>query len=143
MIVITTNFPRTGVQYRHDRHEGTTLFPDGIVTVCEFDKGDNAWYRGIARWAGYRDHRRYAIEHDLTHNWLAETQSRFSPALHRAGRGLPPDHETGCEEYLVNAIQRALRHRPLVDEEVSAILQMPCHDFGTLVGIWRRHAQAT
>jgi len=71
---------------------------------------DSIDYRRTAAWAGYgEDWRRYAIEHELTHHWLADRLGwKWSWSLHD---NLPqpwPDH-IAWEEHLVNRLQRFAR----------------------------------
>ncbi len=84
-------------------------FKDGSANRFSFlGLGENEEYRDIARWAGYKeDWRRYAIDHELTHHWLADRLGwEWSWSLHDNPPQPWPAH-VAWEEHLCNRLQRA------------------------------------
>ena len=92
---------------------------DGVITATFSDgkrnefhlsamAGDGEYCR-IARWAGYGDDwRRYGIEHELTHHWLADRLAwRWSWSLHDDLPQPWPEH-IAWEEHIVNQLQRQM-----------------------------------
>lgn len=117
-----------------------SLFDDGAAASLELDKADNAYYRGIAAWAGFPDdHEAYAVTHDLTHHWLADQNGRPSPALWEAAHRLGPSADSACEEAAINALQRAVRGCALQEDERLILAAIPGRaDLDELVAVWRR-----
>lgn len=86
-------------------------FKDGAINrFCFVIMGDDEEYRAIARWAGYGDDwKRYAIEHELTHHWLADRLGwEWSWSLHDNPPQPWPAH-VAWEEHIVNRLQRLAR----------------------------------
>lgn len=113
-----------------------SMFADGATCSLELEKSSGPKYRRTAAWAGFGDPRAYAISHDLTHHWLADLEDRPSPALWEAAHRAPPSEASALEELRVNALQRAVRRRPLETLEVEALagLSPPLDD---LRALWR------
>lgn len=91
-------------------HEIVATFSDGKVNRFGLAWMENdEEYRRIARWAGYGDDwRRYGVEHELTHHWLADKLNwRWSWSLHSDVPQPWPEH-IAWEEHLVNALQRQM-----------------------------------
>lgn len=85
----------------------TATFPDGYVNEMNTHWLNTPEYRDIARWAGYGDQwRLYALEHELTHHWLADRMGwNYSYSL-RENPPTPWPQHVAWEEHLVNALQR-------------------------------------
>lgn len=86
------------------------LFADGRSNVFDVEAAANEEYREIARWAGYGDdYKRYGLEHELTHHWLADRLGwKWSWSLHDNPPQPWPDN-VAWEEHLVNRWQRSAR----------------------------------
>lgn len=106
---------RTATVVVTDTEVISTFKADGRVNRFWLpDKEGMGWYREVVRWAGYgEDWRRYAIEHNLTHHWLADQLGHpWSEALHDGDAERPLEFAPSGqrrEEHLVNRLQRCLR----------------------------------
>lgn len=89
-----------------------SVFPGHQTLISDVSRAADPSYRAIATGFGYRDERRYARHHDLTHHWIAAARGETcSPALLSAAEGnpWPPEHraEHEREERWVNSAQRS------------------------------------
>jgi hypothetical protein len=86
------------------------VFADGRVNHMWFYAINNAEYHAIAEWAGYGDDwKRYAVEHDFCHHWLAdELGDKWCDCL-RNPSGLPIGEAPQAHqdrEHQINRLQR-------------------------------------
>ncbi len=114
-------------------------FNDGKVNrFCLGSMAVDLDYRRIARWAGYGDDwRRYGLEHELTHHWLADRLGwNWSWSLHDNPPQPWPAH-VAWEEHIVNRLQR-LAHAGEADEfgVIDAVFPYLPAEMTALAAVW-------
>lgn len=101
----------------HDGYTRTVFHEDSSVNELHvYNLANEEWYLKICEDHGYgRDWRRYSIEHDLTHHWLADFLGEpYSEAIWLGAHGVSIPQEKwhwslSHEEHLVNSLQRYVR----------------------------------
>lgn len=117
-------------------------FHDGEERLfCLVWASTNPAYRQVALEMGYTDPRRYAVEHDLTHHWLADHLGQpYSRAIHDGDPRVPigeAPQDIQDEEHLVNSLQQMLRLGRLDPHGRVDELRLTVSDLMGLVSLWR------